>query len=148
MGKYKSMNKNVIKYGVKLSAKKTKSAFKKHVKKPNDMDIDEENKQQLLAEAKKKQHEKQKEAAVLKSSEAGKPKRLPKVVENRLRTNDLPLYANKKAKGLKKAAPSPYNEATVFPTRRVTKKHIRKLMNQQRREEKAAERAANQMDLN
>uniref|UniRef100_A0AC35ER89 Uncharacterized protein n=1 Tax=Panagrolaimus sp. PS1159 TaxID=55785 RepID=A0AC35ER89_9BILA len=53
-----------------------------------------------------------------------------------------------KAKGLKKAAPSSYNEATVFPTRRVTKKHIRKLMNQKRREEKAAERAANQMELN
>uniref|UniRef100_A0A914XT72 Uncharacterized protein n=1 Tax=Panagrolaimus superbus TaxID=310955 RepID=A0A914XT72_9BILA len=100
MGKYKSMNKNVIKYGVKLTSKKTKSAFKKHAKKPsaNDMEIDETSKQQLLAEAKKKQHEKQKEAAQLKSSAAGKPKRLPKVVENRLRTNDLPLYANKKAK--------------------------------------------------
>uniref|UniRef100_A0AC34F452 Uncharacterized protein n=1 Tax=Panagrolaimus sp. ES5 TaxID=591445 RepID=A0AC34F452_9BILA len=140
MGKFKAMNKNVIKYGVKLTSKKAKSAFKKHVKKPssNDMDIDETDKQLLLAEAKKKQHEKQKESAVLKSSSAGKPKRLPKVVENRLRTNDLPLYAT---------APSPYNEATVFHTRRVTKKHVRKLMNQERREQKAAERAANQMDL-
>jgi hypothetical protein len=148
MGKYKSMNKNVKKYGVRLTAKGCKSVFKKHVKKPteNDMEIDEANKEQLLTEAKKKQFQKQKEAAHLKSSSAGKPKREPKIVENRLRTNDLPLFINKKAKSLKKAAPSPYNEATVFNTRRMTKKQMRKIMNATRREQKAAERAANTMD--
>jgi hypothetical protein len=148
MGKYKAMNKNVKKFGVRLTAKGCKSVFKKHAKKPsaNDMEIDETNKEQLLVEAKKKLYTRQKEQAHLKSSQAGKPKREPKIVENRLRTNDLPLFINKKAKSLKKAAPCPYNESTVFHTRRMTKKQVRKMMNANRREQKAAEQAANVMD--
>ena len=100
MGKFKSMNKNIKKYGVKMGSKSAKQIFKKHIKKPKGTKIQcfENQTCELLNAEDEKKFRKQREASkLLKSSKSGKPKRQQIIHENRLRTNDLPLYENKKA---------------------------------------------------
>uniref|UniRef100_A0A7E4UMK4 Ribosome biogenesis protein NOP53 n=1 Tax=Panagrellus redivivus TaxID=6233 RepID=A0A7E4UMK4_PANRE len=153
----------IKKFGVKLNNKTIKKRFVKKQGKTDvtAMEVDEGTAMTLVEEAQKQKTKKETKRRVQPTAEESlpsiadapegeedeaKPKRPQKIVEGRIRTNDLPLVVNIKAKRLRNAKPSPFSNATVFPTRRMTKKQLRKRVNEARREERAAERVAKAMD--
>ncbi|KAE9550756.1 hypothetical protein FO519_006030 [Halicephalobus sp. NKZ332] len=75
-------------------------------------------------------------------------KRETKVNENRLRANDCPLFLNPKAKNLKNVKTDRLSQTVVVPTRRVSKKRIRKLLKAKQRDDRAKERASKTMEVN
>ncbi|VDM41860.1 unnamed protein product [Toxocara canis] len=153
MGRCRNLGRNVARYHVKLSRKKTDKIFKKKKKQPliSDDSMNDGIIEKLSDEChitKELSTESIPEEMCVDEISEAEPKKTPVFREGKLRRTDLPFHLQDKQKGNERTdrVKPKAAKTSVVAARQMSKKKARKIMRAQRREQRQKQRLASTME--